>query len=369
MTMSDHRIIITVVNNLVSDNRVHKMAGYLEKRGYEVWLAGRTWPGGEIPAGRPGRAFRFKLLFNKGVLFYLGINIRLFLFLLKHRCHRIMAVDLDTLPACVLAGKLKRVPVIMDSHEYFPEVPELQHRPFKKKLWLWAEKLFIHGIHAGITVSPGIVSIYKNKYQKDFLLVRNVPVNPHKQVEIRPVSDHPVVYYQGALNMGRGLESALRAMAYLPGYRLLIVGDGDIAVSLRQMAVDLKVDGRVTFVGKVPFEQLGKFIVQAHVGLCILENIGLDYYYALPNRLFDYPMAGLPVLASAFPDISEVVTQHETGLLTETLDPQRVAELIKQACEDVLLRKHWAKTLPLAATKLTWENETRVLNMLFPIVS
>lgn len=367
--MSDQRIIITVINNLVSDNRVHKMAGYLENRGYEVWMVGRTWPGGQIPSGRPGRVFRFKMLFHKGVLFYLCMNIRLFLFLTTHRCNRIVAVDLDTLPACVLAGWLKRILVIMDSHELFTEIPELQHRLIKKRIWQWIEAFFIRRISAGITVSPGLVKIYKERYNKEFLLVRNVPDITGGLMELRATADKPTIYYQGALNVGRGLESAIKALVYLPGYRMVIVGDGDIASSLRQMAVDLRVDNRVVFVGKVPFEDLHKYIIGAHIGLCLLENIGLNYYHSLPNRIFDYPLAGLPVLASAFPDISEVVSQHETGLLTETLDPQKIAELIKQACEDFHLRHHWSRTLPQVASKLNWEKETRVLNALFPIVS
>lgn len=219
--MAKERIIIAVTNNLVSDNRVAKMAGYLEQRGFDVWLVGRTWPGGKIPYGRPGKVFRFSLLFNKGPLFYVSINFRIFLFLLFHRSKWIISVDLDTLPACVIAGKIKGVPVIMDSHEYFPEVPELQHRPAVKKIWLRIERLFIHAIRAGITVSPGLVNIYKEKYSLDFLLVRNVPLYSHKYSALNSDMENPTVYYQGALNMGRGLENSIRSMIYLPGYRFV----------------------------------------------------------------------------------------------------------------------------------------------------
>ena len=83
--MHKKRIIITVTNNLVSDNRVAKIAHYLEDSCYEVFIVGRTWPGDKVPDGRAGRIFRYKMLFNKGALFYAFFNIKLFLFLIFHR--------------------------------------------------------------------------------------------------------------------------------------------------------------------------------------------------------------------------------------------------------------------------------------------
>ncbi len=364
-SMERKRIIIATTNNLVSDNRVAKLALTLEKQNFEVWLIGRQWPGGDIPKNRSGRIFRFRLCFNKGPLFYIGMNIRIFLFLIKHRAHRFVAVDLDTLAACVLAGIIKKTPVVFDSHEYFSEAPELQHRPFIKKIWLALERLFIKGIYAGITVSPGILKIYKEKYNLDFLLVRNVPLSKTVVPMIKEVSSNPVVYYQGALNLGRGLENSIRAMCLLPNYEMVIVGDGDIANKLKLLVIELGLTARVTFVGKVPFENLQTYIQKAHVGLCLLENIGLNYYYSLPNRVFDYPLAGLPVIATAFPDIKSVVSKYETGLLLNDLEPENIANAIQEACENMELRNHWATTLPKAAHQLTWENEVKDCLKLF----
>lgn len=363
--MERKRIIIATTNNLVSDKRVAKLALTLEKQNFEVWLIGRQWPGGDIPKNRPGRIFRFRLWFNNGPLFYISMNIRIFLFLIKHRAHRYVAVDLDTLPACVLAGKIKKTLVVFDSHEYFSEVPELQQRPFKKKIWLALEHLFIKGIYAGITVSPGIVKIYKDKYNLDFLLVRNVPASQTEIPDIRKISSNPVVYYQGALNLGRGLENSIRAMCLLPNYEMMIVGGGDIVDKLKLLVIELGLTGRVTFVEKVPFENLQTYIQKAHVGLCLLENIGLNYYYSLPNRIFDYPLAGLPVIATAFPDIKSVVSEYETGLHLDNLEPANIAGAIRQACENIELRNHWATTLPKAAHQLTWENEIKDCLKLF----
>ncbi len=361
--MGKDRIIISAANNFVGDNRVAKLALYLQQKGFEVLLLGRYWPGGEIPPNRAGKCIRFKLWFNKSWLFYLNLNIRIFIYLLLHKAKWYISVDLDTLPACRLAGILKRVPVVMDSHEYLPEVPELQHRPEIKKIWIILERIFIKGIYAGITVSPGLINIYKEKYNLEFKLLRNLPLRNVKPLNKN--SDGRVIYYQGALNVGRGLENSILSLKYLPGYSLVIVGDGDITSDLKALANNEGLSNRVVFVGKVPFEELHKFIKKASVGLCLLENIGLNYYHSLPNRIFDYPMAGIPVIATNFPDISEIVSKYETGLLLNTLDPEKIAEAVIKACEDPYLRERWSHTLPMASSELNWENEVKIIDPIF----
>jgi len=356
-------VIITVSNNLVTDHRVAKMTGYLKSRGYKVLVWGRKWPGKDYRQEENVR--RFNLWFNKGPLFYLNLNCRLFFALLTHRADFFLAVDLDTLPACRLAGILRRTPVVFDSHEYFPEVPELQHRRFTKFIWLTMQDWLVPGVFAGITVSKGLVNLYKERYQLDFKLVRNIPSATRSSIPIRKVNGHPVVYYQGALNVGRGLEEAIQAMAFLPGYRLLIVGRGDLEDELKQLADNLNLNGQVHFIGAVPFHELPKYAVQAHVGLCLLQNLGLNYYHSLPNRLFDYPMLGLPILASDFPDIHDFIEQYETGLLTSSMEPSELAAIIRRICEDEMLRDRIGENMKATASLLSWENEVKQLDVIF----
>jgi glycosyltransferase involved in cell wall biosynthesis len=365
--MKQKRITITVSNNLVTDNRVTKFCGYLEALGWEVMILGRYWPGGVIPEGRPGIIRRFNLLINKGPLFYALLNLRLFIFLLTHKSDKIVAVDLDTLPAACLAGKFRGIPVIFDSHEYFPELPEIQNKPLVRWIWLKLEAFFIPMIVQGITVSPGIVEIYKKKYGRDFKLVRNVPHRPLHVFEIRPVSENPVIYYQGALNIGRGLKEAIMALTFLPKYRMVIVGSGDEEEALYELVRTLNIQKRVRFTGRQPFEHLAAEAAKAHVGLCVLENMGLNYYHSLPNRLFDYPALGLPIIATSFPDMREIVTRYNTGLLVDGLQPEELAKSIRKACEDAELRQKWKVSLKVAVDDLNWEKECGSLDDWFNI--
>ena len=325
--------------------------------GFEVWQTGRDFPSQPLPAGRPGRAFRFTLPFNRGPLFYLTLNLRLLVFLLLHRTQYIWSVDMDTLVVGRIAGFLKRVPVIFDSHEFFSEVPELQHRTFKKRMWIWLEKRFIPGATHRFTVSPGLVELYKERYNCKFELLRNLPMRLEQDTQATRKPNSRKVIYQGSLNMGRGLAPSIQAMQHLPGYQLIIVGQGDTLTHLKALVKTLNLEKQVIFKGAVPFEELEKFNGDAMAGLCLLENKGLNYYHSLPNRIFDYMQRGIPVIASNFPDIRSVVKTHATGVLIDDLRPQTIAEAIQEASENQTLRLQWENTLPRAASLFTWEKE------------
>lgn len=355
------RLVITVSNNLVTDNRVAKLVHYFDSEGMEVFVLGRNWPGGALPAHRKGQHRRFKLWVNKGPLFYALLNLRLFFWLSVHRFDKVLAVDLDTLPAAWLGARLKRRPVFMDSHEFFSESPELQHRPAVKKIWRSLEAFLLPRIDGGFTVSPGIVDLYQTLFGVQFELLRNVPRRPTELLPLREVGADLVVYYQGALNVGRGLKEAIRAMTLLPEYSLRIAGSGDEEEELWDLVKALKLEKQVVFLGRLPFEALSAEAAQAHVGLCLLENMGLNYYHSLPNRLFDYPALGLPIIATNFPDMGKLVRQYNTGLLLDSMAPEVLAAAIRRACEDGALRLLWQEALPRIVADLNWEKEAKVL--------
>jgi len=164
-----------VINDLVTDNRVHKVAVSLQKMGFEPVLVGRLLPESH-EVEREYQTKRMKLVFRKGPLFYFEYNFRLFLRLLKIKPHVFVSNDLDTLPANYLASRIKRKPLVYDSHEYFTEVPELIGRPFVKAVWTWLERLLVPRVQAAYTVCESIAEVYSDLYKVDFKVVRNLPV-------------------------------------------------------------------------------------------------------------------------------------------------------------------------------------------------
>jgi glycosyltransferase involved in cell wall biosynthesis len=172
--------------------------------------------------------------------------------------------------------------------------------------------------------------------------------------------------YQGALNLGRGLKQIIQCMTLLDDDTLLIIiGDGDEMKQLQKQVTDLHLEHKVQFTGKIPFHQLASYTLGADLGLCLLENIGLNYYFSLPNRIFDYAQAGVPILATGFPEIRRIVEQYNTGLLIEDLQSETIADAIRQLKSNRLLREQLAANGREAAKILCWENEEHVLKNYF----
>jgi len=351
----------------VTDNRVHKVAVSLQKMGFEPVLIGRLLPESH-DVERDYQTHRTKLLFRKGGMFYFEYNLRLFFYLLKIKVDVFVSNDLDTLPANYLASKIKRKPLVYDSHEYFTEVPELIGRPFIRSIWNWLEKLLVPRVDAAYTVCDSIAEVYRDLYKVDFKVVRNLPVCSQLEKLEHQEKDKgqpKVILYQGALNLGRGIEAAIRAMQYLDGAELWLAGDGDITGQLKELAAELNLESKVKFLGRLPLHQLHEVTCQADLGISLEEDLGLNYRFALPNKLFDYIQARVPVLVSNLPEMRHIVEHYQIGLIAETHQRKDLAELMKSALFDQEKRLVWQQNLPRAAAELCWENEEEVLKQVY----
>ena len=353
-------IYIAVTNDLVIDQRVHRTAMTLLETGAKPVLVGFRRPGSQEIPERPYRTCRLWPVFQKGFLFYACVNFRLFFFLLFRRSAMLVANDLDTLPAVFLAARIKSIPLVFDSHEYFTELPELIGRRFVRRVWKGFEKALLPKIQYGYTVCQSISQAYQDKYGIRFVVVRNLPIASGQETGIYSHEENSrpdLIIYQGAINMGRGLETMIRAMAYLDKYRLQIFGDGTITQDLVRLRDSLPLGNRVEFMGRIPFAEIRMYTRQAALGISLEENIGLNYYYALPNKLFDYIQAEIPVLVSDLPEMRRIVTDYEIGQVVRDRAPEILARQVEEMMSSEEQRKKWKKNLHRAAGELRWENE------------
>jgi glycosyltransferase involved in cell wall biosynthesis len=174
-----------------------------------------------------------------------------------------------------------------------------------------------------------------------------------------------VIIYQGALNIGRGIENVISAMKYLDDAIFLIVGKGDITEKLMKIAENESVSDRVVFIGRVPIEELYFYTKCAHLGISLEENLGLNYYYALPNKIFDYIQAGVPVLVSDFPEMRKIVEEHKVGYCTLERDAKKLAIIISEILANEEEYTKLKERVKVAAQQLNWETEEKKLMEVF----
>ena len=360
------KIIIAVTNDLVTDQRVDKIAQFLIAEKAKVILVGRKLKKSLPLKSRSYNTFRFCLLFNKGPLFYAEYNIRLFFYLVFRQFDVAVANDLDTLPANFLATKLKKKKLVYDSHEYFTEVPELVNRPRVKKIWQSLEKKMLPHIKHAYTVSQPIADAYNRLYNIKMDVIYNYPyLNKQKEIHQTDLPDKNIIIYQGVLNKGRGLENLIAAMQYIDQAALVLVGDGDIAQTLNQQTEKLNLQERVIFTGRIPLEKVYSYTIKANIGVSLEENMGLNYYYAMPNKLFDYIHANVPVLVSALPEMENVVKKYDIGMVADNNYPKKLALLFNYMLAEEDKRSLWKKNLKIAAEELCWEKEEQKLKAIY----
>jgi glycosyltransferase involved in cell wall biosynthesis len=360
------RVFISVTSDLVTDQRVHRAALTLHRQGLKVTVIGRRKKD-SADINREYKTVRFKLAFEKGALFYAGYNMRLFFYLLFQGIDVLVANDLDTLLPNYLLSKLKRAELFYDSHEYFTEVPELTGRPLVKKIWKSIERFVFPKLRHVYTVNYSIAELYRKEYRKDVAVIRNVPITKNDfqrktRKELNLPENKRILLFQGAgINIDRGAEEALLAMQDLPDYLLLFIGGGDVIKHLIKESRKLNLEESVRFIPKLPMSELKAYTSIADLGLSLDKDTNINYRYSLPNKLFDYIHAGLPVLTSKLVEVKKIVEHFNLGLFIDSHKPQVIAQTIKEMFADEERFNQWKENVKVAARELCWEKEEQKL--------
>jgi len=370
--------IVSVTNDLTTDQRVDRTCRTLVKMGLEVLLIGRKRKNSFPIRARDYRTHRMRLLLEKGPLFYAEYNIRLFFFLLMHRADIFVSNDLDTLPANWLAQRWFRLirgdqapKLVHDCHEYFRGVPELSGRNFVTSVWKWIEDLTFPHLETIYAVNGSIADLYSKEYGKTLQVIRNFPdrkllsgAKERSSLGIRP--EQKIILYQGAVNVDRGLEEAAEAMQYIRSDAVfLILGTGDIFDRLKELIALKGIEKKVLMMGAIPLESLHSYTLLGDIGLSIEKNVCINYYFALPNKFLDYIQANIPVLISPFPEMKEIVDRYGIGEFIESHDPRYLAARFDQLLGDRSRLDLYRKNLISASQELCWENEEKNLIRIF----
>ena len=364
--MKNKKIFVALTNDVSTDYRVHKICNYLISKKYDVVVYGRVLPN-TIKVKRDYKIVRKKHIFNNNFLFYAEFNLRLFVYLIFRKFDYILSNDLDTLPACFFASKIKTTELVYDSHELFSEGPELQGRKFVQGFWRALEDFFLPKVKKAYTVSQSIVEFYDDKYQNKMGLIRNIPLKKDvlEVEEVAFPTANKTILYQGVLNPGRGLKPMIKALKFIDDLDLIVIGYGKVEEELKAFVVKEKMTERVHFLGRIARDKLFNYTKKATLGMVLEEPLGLSFQYSLPNKLFDYIHAGIPIVAGNLPEISRVIKEHKVGVLVDDYQPKTIAKIIKNLLNDELLLSEIKENQQKAKEILCWEKESKKLDKYF----
>jgi hypothetical protein len=378
------RLVFAATTDLNYDQRMQRVCGSLAKAGYQVELIGWERITSVELTVQAYRQHRLRGWFQKGKLFYFEYTIRLVWYLLRRRADVWCCVDLDTALPMWVRARLGNQLLVYDAHELFPEVPEVVGRPWVQRIWQWVEDFIVPRTQLRYTVGPALARVFEQRQGRPFAVVRNMPVvasgealgPAQSQVAVEAAFTKvvatgqqapavPVLLYQGVLNVGRGLAQLLDAMPQVPA-RLVICGEGDCSAELRAQAarLGLLATGQVEFRGYVLPAELRQLTAQATVGIMLLEDSGLSYYYSLANKFFDYVQAGVPQLCIDFPEYRALNAEHEVAVLVPDLAPATLAAGLARLLPGGQPGAYYhqlAANCRRARTQWSWQQEEKVL--------
>lgn len=372
------RIAMIVMNEFRPDVRVLKEAKSLVDAGHELLVVAirRSRPSSEMfdgirvnrldVGGGQAAATTFSQSWR-----YLRFTWRVVQTLDSWRpdvCH---AHDVTTLLPGYLAARRCQCPLIYDAHEFESGRQFAGDRipPLMERVWTLPERLLIQRAAAVITVSDSIADALKAEYGVVRpTVVRNVPVwrkVPHSDLlwrELGVEEDAPILIYQGWLVPGRGLTNAIDSLAFLDNAVLAIIGTGPLLEQLKTTAKTAGVAERTLFTGRVKRDLLPLYTSSAKIGLHLLENTCLNHEYALPNKLFEYMAARLPIIVGQTLEMRRLVQAEEVGLSVDPNFPEQVAEAVDKLSSDSLLYQRFsANSVKAAKERYNWDRESQRL--------
>ena len=297
-------------------------------------------------------------------------------------CHDIICLFIGWLSTI---GQKNKPMLVYDSHEFEYARNENRsklHNSFIKHL----ERFLIKRSAMTMMVDDSIAEEVKKLHSLDFkpVVVRNFPyrwtldesvVTQNRKSfreEHQIPEDATVFIYHGGLIPNRGLENAIKAIANVDGAYLLILGNSQRKAyydELKQMAAESAPD-RIIFHPAVPYSELWKYPGIADVGLCILENVCLNHYYALPNKFSEYIQCLVPPIVSNFPELKLLTEKYNIGELCDPDDVSSLTGAMKKLQGDKALLATYKKHLVKAKNELCWEEESKVLKDAYlPLIS
>ncbi len=334
-----------------------RICNSLVENGYEVKLIGVSKRGSQVLQPKKYFQKRLFVFFAKGPLFYAEYNVKLFLYLLFTKATAFCAIDLDTIMPVYFVSLFRRKKRLYDAHEYFSQQKEIITRPTIYKIWHGIEKWFVPKFKKGYTVSESIAIEFKKLYNVKYDCIRNMPMLQHNSFRL---SKERNILYQGAVNEGRGFEGLIPAMQFVDAF-LIVYGNGNFMEQTKALIKKYKVTNKVILKGKLLPADLTKVTTDAYIGINLVEHKGLNQYYSLANKFFDYVQNGVPQITMNFPEYKRVNDNYNVAVLVNDIGVENIANAINSLLNDEELYKKLRTNCIAASYVFNWQNEEEKL--------
>lgn len=392
-------IVFTVTNEICYDQRMQRICSSLAANGYSVTIIGvqrSDHTGIPIPPlyKTPYQQKLIWCFFLKGPLFYIEFNIRLLILLTWLSYDIACAIDLDTVLPVLAATTIKRKKRVYDAHEFFTEMKEVRTRPIISAIWRSIEWISLPHFKRGYTVNQDLSDLFFNRIQIKYEVVRNLPslsssdtlprILSEKKADVLAetlLEESKIAYifasnelnqllnnqlkdkfiiYQGAVNHGRGFETLIPAMQQVDA-PLLIVGTGNFLTEVEYLINQHNLSEKVFLHPPIPPAELKQLTPLAYLGITIFEPDGVNQYYSLANRFFDYMAAGIPQVCVNYPAYAEICKQYPFALLINDIEIDTLSNAMNNLLSDTVLYNSLKLVCPEATKNLNWEKESERL--------
>ncbi len=364
------KIVYFILNSFDFDSRARLEVEALKTAGHQVEIIATTGcesnhyldcPIHRIPQWTwPSRKMRF-----------IQYNILAALKAIKIKPDAYHAVDLDTLRAATWACSRTGGKVIYESRELYTEIEALNGRPFIRGIWRRLETRLIIKAARVITVNDSIGRELVSRYSIIFPnIIRNVAPKPGS---LRPINLHSkynipagwkILVFQGILRNGQGLLKLLEMIKSMERVSLVIIGDGPLMNVLKDRARSLSIENKIRFTGMIPAAELLNYTAGADAGMLLLEDVSINHRLALPQKLFQYLMAGIPQIVSPLPELAGFVSSEKTGFVASSASPEITAHQIDNFLFSLDQYNQAKRNCIESAKKHNWENEsTKLIKM------
>jgi len=381
------KVTMVVWNDLITDARVVKEASTLSENGHDVTvvsldMVSRNEKHYRHDAGFSVVALKNRLgLFgglqnshaNKGrtvdihflrmlflILSRAWVHVAMIWEIVKTRPNVVHAHDVNVLLTGYVSSILVRSKIVYDAHEI--SVDREGYRKLAKFI-KFIESNIIRRVNASITTTDSRAVWFSESYQvKKPVVIQNRANKVHvghasnflrRTLDIS--DDCLIVLYQGGMQPGRGMHNLIKVAEKVKECHFVLIGKGRQFEEVQTLVRRFGIEHRVHILEAVKFSQLCQYTAGADIGIQIIRNTCLNHYTTDSNKLFEYIQAGLPVIASDFPEIRRVVDKYDVGLLVNPDNVNEISEAIRLLVNDNVKYTKYKRQVIDAQDELSWE--------------